>query len=133
MDMSMMMMNTSNMEGMDMIAVQNLVEACSACEQACTMCANNSMGMAGHEKCEAMCMNCADMSNTMMRMMLRPAAMDMDSMMAMMQACMVMGNACAAECMSHSDMSEQCRMCAVACQEMAAACEAMMTSMKAMM
>jgi hypothetical protein len=131
MDMS-MMMSTSMMEGMDMTAMQNLVEASSACEQACTMCADGSLGMAGMEKCAAMCMNCADMSNTMMRMMLRPAAMDMDSMMAMMQACMVMATACAAECTMHMDMNEQCRMCAKACQEMAAACEAMMTSMKAM-
>lgn len=132
MDMSMMMMSTSMMEGMDMKAMQNLVEASSACEQACTMCANSSLGMGGMEKCAAMCLNCADMSNTMMRMMMRPAAMDMDSMMAMMQACLVMATACAAECTTHMDMNEQCRMCAMACQEMAAACEAMMTSMKAM-
>jgi hypothetical protein len=133
MDMSMMtMMDTSMMKGMDMAAMQNLMEASSACEQACTMCAGSMMGMAGMEKCSAMCMNCADMSNTMMRMMMRPAAMDMDSMMAMMQACMVMASACAAECTTHMDMNEQCRMCAKACQEMAAACEAMMASMKAM-
>ena len=59
MDMS-MMMSTSMMEGMDMVAAQNLVEASSACEQACTMCADGSLGMAGMEKCAAMCMNCAD-------------------------------------------------------------------------
>jgi hypothetical protein len=132
MDMSMMMMGTAKMEGMDMTAMQNLLEASSACEQACTMCANSSLGMTGMEKCAAMCMNCADMSNTMMRMLLRPAAMDMDSMMAMMQACVVMANGCAAECSMHPDMNETCAMCAKACQEMAAACEAMMTAMKAM-
>lgn len=132
MDMS-MMMGTTMMQGMDMTAMQNLVEASSACEQACTMCASSSLGMAGMEKCAAMCLNCADMSNTMMRMVMRPAAMDLDSMMAMMQACMVMATACAAECSMHVDMNEQCRMCAKACQEMAAACEVMMTSMKATM
>ena len=132
MDMSTMMMNTSMMEGMDMMAMQNLVEACAACEQACTMCANSSLGMTDMAKCAAMCMNCADMSNTMMRIMMRPAAMDMASMMAMMEACKTMAMACAAECMMHADMSQQCAMCATACQEMAAACDAMMTSMKAM-
>jgi hypothetical protein len=132
MDMQMMMMDSSMMEGMDMMAMQNVIEACSACEQACTMCANTSMGMEGMGKCAGMCMNCADMASTMMRMMMRPAAMDMDSMMAMLQACMVMGNACAAECSMHTDMNEQAAMCAKACTEMAIACEAMMTSMKAM-
>jgi hypothetical protein len=132
MDMS-TMMDTTMMQGMDMTAMQNLVEASSACEQACTMCASSSLGMAGMEKCSAMCLNCAEMSNTMMRMVMRPVAADMDSMMAMMQACMVMATACAAECSMHADTNEQCRMCAKACQEMAAACEAMMASMKAMM
>ncbi|WP_426515534.1 aldehyde dehydrogenase [Diaminobutyricibacter sp. McL0618] len=132
MDMS-MMMGTTMMQGTDMTAMQNLLEASSACEQACTMCAGSSLGMAGMEKCAAMCLNCADMSNTMMRMVLRPAAMDLESGMAMMQACMVMATACAAECSMHVDMNEQCRMCAKACQEMAAACEAMMASVKAMM
>lgn len=133
MDMSMMtMMDTPMMQGMDMNMMQNLVEASSACEQACTMCASSSMGMAGMEKCGAMCMNMADMSNTMMRMMMRPAAMDMDGMMAMMQACAVMAKACATECEMHMESNEMCRMTAKACQEMAAACETMMDSMKAM-
>ena len=133
MDMSMMtMMDAPMMQGMDMNMMQNLVEASSACEQACTMCASSSLGMSGMEKCAAMCMNMADMSNTMMRMMMRPAAMDMDGMMAMMAACSVMASACATECEMHMDDNEMCRMTAKACQEMAMACEAMMASMKAM-
>ncbi len=73
-------------------------------------------------------MTCADMSNTMMRMMLRPAGHHMESMMAMMQACMTMCMACADECGQHTDM-QVCMMCAEACREMASACEAMMASM----
>jgi hypothetical protein len=118
------------MPGMDMAMMQRLIDAASACEQACTMCAG-SMGMDGMERCGAMCMTCADMSNTMMRMMLRPAGHHMESMMAMMQACMTMCMACAEECGQHTDM-QACMMCAEACREMAAACEAMMASMKSM-
>ena len=132
MDMSMMKMDAMMMPGMDMMAMQNLVEACAACEQACTMCGDMCMGMDGMGKCAAMCMNTADMANTMMRMMMRPAAMDMDSMTAMMQACMTMATACADECSMHTDMNPQADMCAKACREMAMACEAMMTAMKAM-
>lgn len=129
MDMGSMGMGT--MSGMDMMAMQRLIDAASACEQACTMCAGSaSMGM-DMDRCHAMCMDCADMCNTTMRMMLRPAGMDMDSMMAMLQACMTMCLACAAECDMHKDM-QVCMMCAEACREMAKACEAMMASMKAM-
>jgi len=126
MDMKMMMTDSPMMAGMDMTAMQNLVEACAACEQACTMCAGSSMEM---DSCSAMCMNMADMANTMMRMMLRPAGMHMASMMAMMQACSMMAKACAAECMMHADDNDMCRMCAMACQEMAKACDAMMMAM----
>ena len=126
MDMKMMMTDSPMMAGMDMTAMQNLVEACAACEQACTMCAGSSMEM---DSCSAMCMNMADMANTMMRMMLRPAGMHMASMMAMMQACSMTANACAAECMMHADDNDMCRMCAMACQEMAKACDAMMMAM----
>jgi hypothetical protein len=128
--MDMGMMEKSMMPGMDMAAMQRLIDAASACEQACTMCAG-STGMDGMERCSAMCMTCAEMCNTTMRMMLRPAGQDMDSMMAMLQACMTMCLACAAECEMHKDMA-MCAMCAAACREMAKACEAMMASMKSM-
>jgi hypothetical protein len=130
---SKMMDAAMTMQGMDMAAMNELVESCSACEQACTICADNSMSMDGMAKCMSMCMDCADMCNTMMRAMLRPTGYEPTSMMAMMQACMAMCTACAAECMKHADMSEQCAMCAEACQQCAAACQAMMDSMKAMM
>ena len=128
MDMKMMMADSPMMAGMDMTAMQNLVEASAACEQACVMCSGSAMEM---DDCAAMCMNMADMANTMMRMMLRSAGMHMDSMMQMMQACMTMADACAAECMMHADDNDMCRMCAMACQEMAKACEAMMMAMPA--
>lgn len=138
MSMTSKMMDTSmemqHMQGMDMTMMQELIEACSACEQACTVCADSSMSMgADMAKCMSMCMDTADMCNTMMRMMLRPSGYDMPSMMAMMQACMMMCMACADECMKHADMNEQYRMCAQACQQCAKACESMMGAMKSMM
>jgi hypothetical protein len=65
----------------------------------------------------------------MMRMMMRPAGYDMGVMSSMMTACMAMGEACAAECDMHADMSEHCRICASACRAMVAACSSMMSSM----
>ena len=126
----MMEMRAEQMAGMDMMMVQKCIEACSAAEQAATMCCDSMMGMADMGKCMSMCMNMADVANTMMRMMMRPMGMDMMSMSAMMDACIAMGKACAEECMMHADMNEACAMCAQVCTNMVMACEAMMGSMK---
>jgi hypothetical protein len=130
---SKMMDSMMTMPGMDMMAMNELVEACAACEQACTLCADGSMMSSDMAKCMAMCMDCADMCNTMMRAMLRPSGYDMTAMMAMMQACMAMCMACADECKMHAEMSDQCAMCAEACMQCAAACKKMMDSMQSMM
>lgn len=130
MTMQMMEMHTKDMPmmGMDMGMMQECIEACSAAEQATTMCADSMMGD-DMMMCRSMCMNMADMSNTMMRSMMRPAGMEQSSMMAMLTATMMMATACADECMKHAEMSDECRMCAEVCRQCAMACQKMMDSM----
>lgn len=130
MTMQMMKMHTKDMPmmGMDMAMMQECIEACSAAEQATIMCADSMMGDA-MMMCRSMCMNMADMSNTMMRSMMRPAGMEQQSMMAMLTATMMMATACADECMKHADMSDECRMCAEVCRQCAMTCQKMMDSM----
>jgi hypothetical protein len=62
--------------------------------------------------------------------MMRPAGYEMSVMTSMMTACMAMGEACAAECAQHADMSEHCRICASACRAMVDACSAAMSAMQ---
>ena len=114
---------------MDMDMMQRCIEACAAAAQAATMCADADMtdSMA---RCGAMCMNTADVATTMMRMMMRPTGYDLGVMSSMMTACMTMGEACAAECMMHAEMSEHCRICASACTAMVEACRTAMSSMQ---
>lgn len=114
----------------DMATMQECIEACSACEQACTMCSDASMGME-MARCSSMSGSCADVCNTMMRMMMRPAGFDMATMMAMLEATVTSARACADECGKHADMHEHCKMCAQACMDCAAACEKMMTALSA--
>ncbi len=127
-----MSMQDSPMQGMDMTMTAECIEALSACEQACVMCADADAGE-GMARCAGMCSNCADMCNTMMRMMLRPNGMDMAVMMSMMESTMAMCRACSAECMMHAEMSEHCRLCAMACDQAAMALEKMLGSMREMM
>jgi len=114
--------------GMDMMAMQECIEACSMAAMAATMCADSDAGM-DMAKCSSMCMNMMDVATTTMRMMMRPMGYDMMSMRAMMMACIEMGKACSAECMMHADMDEHCRMCAKACDAMVMACEKLVNSM----
>jgi hypothetical protein len=120
------------MKDLDMSTMQECIEALSACMQACIMCADADAGE-GMGRCGAMCSNCADVCDTMMRMMLRTSGYDMQVMMSMMEACVTMCRACSAECMTHAEMSEHCRMCAMACDQAVTAMEKMMGAMKGMM
>ena len=116
------------MKGIDPAMMQECMEALSACVQACIMCADADAGE-GMGRCAAMCSNCADVCDTMMRMLLRMHGWDAEVMTSMMQTTIVMCRACSAECMMHAEMSEHCRMCAMACDQAVMAMEKMMGSM----
>jgi hypothetical protein len=127
--MQMMEMHSEAMQGMDMAVMQECIEACSASEQACTMCAGSMMMSADMAMCSAMCMNCADMANTMMRMMMRPNGMNGVAMMAMLQAMVVVCMSTADECEAMAKMSADCALCAEVCRQCAMACQKMIDSM----
>ena len=129
--MQMMEMHSESMKGMDVSVMQECIEACSACEQACTMCAGSMSMSPEMAMCSGMCQNSADMANTLMRMMLRPNGMNGPAMMAMLQAMVVMCMSCADECEAMAGMSADCAMCAEVCRQCAMACQKMMDSMLA--
>jgi hypothetical protein len=98
-----MMKSMSMPAGMDMTAMQECIDQCSVCMQACSMCADEMAGMSEMGRCAMLCMNCADVCDTTMRMMLRPSGMDMTAMRAMLQACMAMCEACMKACQAMMD------------------------------
>ena len=130
MDMMKGAMSSSDMpmKDMDPMMMQEAIEALSACTQACIMCADSDAGE-GMGRCAGLCANCADVCDTMTRMLLRMNGMDPQVMMSMMQTTIVMCRACSAECMMHAEMSEHCRMCAMACDQAVMAMEKMMSAM----
>jgi hypothetical protein len=156
MSMTAQMMDTSlslkMMQGLDKTAVHNLIEACSAAEQACVMCADGMImdasemnaemlasgmmgaGLTGSQlaRCTNLCMDAADISHALMRLLLRPSGYDLAVLLASVRACLAITLACAEECMKRADLSEQCRMCAQACHQCADSCEKLMASMKAL-
>ncbi|WP_221583635.1 hypothetical protein [Microbacterium sp. G2-8] len=118
------MKSMPGMDMMDMSVMQACMDACSAVEQAATICATQDMD------CAPACMTCADMSHTMMRSMLRMQGMTPAAMMAMLDACMAVCQMCMDECASHTD-NDVCRMCAQACQACMDSCMAVKDMMMA--
>ncbi|WP_029150126.1 hypothetical protein [Microbacterium indicum] len=119
-----MMMNAmttdmSGMEEMDMPTMQACMDACSAAEQAMTICSTQMMD------CAPACMNGADMCHTMMRAMMRMDGVTPGAMMSMLDACIAMCQVCMDECAAHAAESEICAMCAQACQACMDSCMAM--------
>lgn len=118
------MMSTDAMAGVDMQLLQDCMDACSACEQACTVCSVQTMD-GQLMSCAPTCMNCADMAGTMMRSLMRMSGMDRESMTTMLEACAAMCRTCMDECMAHADASAVCKMCADACRACMDACAAL--------
>ncbi|HEY0259702.1 MAG TPA: hypothetical protein VGC18_07615 [Lacisediminihabitans sp.] len=127
----MMDMMSMTMPGMDMALMQGCLEACSAAEQASTMCADASSGE-GMGRMMSMCMDTADMTNTMMRVVMRPMGHDTGTMMSMLTATATMCMACADECSAMAEISDHAKMCAQVCMNCAQACQALMDSMASM-
>lgn len=129
----MMMKDMSMPSGMDMdmMLMQEAIDACSTSMQTCTMCSDAMAGMEGMGVCASRCAMCSDVCMTTMRMMMRPMAMDRTAMIAMLEACIAMSAACSAECRTHADMSATCAMCADACEATNMACSTLLASMTA--
>ena len=117
------------MKDLDPAMMQEGIEALVACSQACIMCADAD-AVDGMGRCAATCANCADVCDTMTRMMLRVNGWEMQVVASMMQTTVAMCRACSAECMKHAEMSEHCRMCAMACDQAVVAMEKMMNAMR---
>lgn len=129
MEMMEMMKSTSMVDmPMDMEMMDQCIESMNSCSMACTMCAGAGIGE-DMAVCRDMCMDMSEMADCCMHMMMRPAGCDDAVMMQMMRTCMMMGKACSAECMKHSEMMDTCRYCAKACDAMCACCDAMMAKM----
>ena len=116
----------------DAKALAECIASCLECAQTCTACADACLAedrVAELRSCITHNANCADVCDTMTRMLLRMNGMDPQVMMSMMQTTIVMCRACSAECMMHAEMSEHCRMCAMACDQAVMAMEKMMSAM----
>lgn len=104
------------------------IEACAECAQTCTVCADACLAEGDVQHmvtCIRLNLDCAEVCNVTGTLMTRPSHRDAPALRAQLQACIEMCRACAAECASHGEKMEHCRVCAEACRACAEACEAM--------
>jgi hypothetical protein len=108
-----------------------VIEGCATAAQACTTCADACLAeddLAGLRLCNALCHTCADVSETTMRTLSRPAHSDHLVLHRMLQACVRSCFACAEECGRHAQHHRHCELCARACRMCLQACTDLLES-----
>lgn len=126
------MLRTSPAEtGVDPDLLARAIDALVACSQACTACADACLSedmVAELRACIRTNLDCADVCETTARVLSRQTSYNADVTRAVLQACVEVCRACGAECASHADHHEHCRVCAEACRACEEACSELLTA-----
>jgi hypothetical protein len=105
--------------------VADAIDACLACLQACTSCADADLAeqdVAEMSKCIALCIECADVCDAVARSLSRPAHTDHFVVHRLLQACVQTCTNSAEECDRHAPHHRHCALCAKTCRACAHAC-----------
>jgi hypothetical protein len=109
------------------------IDACLACAQSCSSCADACLGeadVAELRDCIRLNLDCADLCATTARVLSRQSELDPSLLQSLVQTCVAFCKVCAAECGSHADHHDHCRVCAEACHGCERACLDLLGSMK---
>ena len=116
---------------LDRDAVAAAIEACLTCAQTCTSCANSDLAepdVGDLARCAALCIDCADVCLTTMRVLSRPFAADHRVTHHVLRACVVTCANSAEECQRHAAHHRHCAVCEKACRDCLRACEALLSA-----
>jgi hypothetical protein len=109
------------------------IDECFTCAETCTSCADACLSekdmVVELRKCIRLNLDCADICETMGRVLIRQTEYDAPLTKAQLQACREACATCAEECERHGEM-EHCRICAEACRRCQEACDALLAAMK---
>lgn len=113
--------------GSDLVAAA--IDACLACTQACTTCADADLVEADIDEmrdCIASCLNCADVCALTARLLSRPAHSDQYVIHRLLQACVRVCTTSEAECHKHAPHHRHCALCEKICHACVEACQALL-------
>ena len=111
---------------LDRDAVAAAIDACLTCAQTCTSCANSDLAepdVSELARCAALCIDCADVCLTTMRVLSRPFASDHRVTHHVLRACVLTCTSSAEECHIHAPHHHHCAVCEKACRACLQACE----------
>lgn len=106
---------------LDKTQLASVIDALTACSQACTACADACMSesaamLPNLMKCVRDNADCADVCNTTARLLSRHTGYDANLSHAQVLAAIWATKTCGDTCSEHAQMHEHCRVCAEACR-----------------
>jgi uncharacterized membrane protein len=111
--------------------VADAIDACLACLQACTSCADEDLAEDDVENmrlCIALDHNCADLCDVTARLLSRPAHWNPFVIHRVLQACVRICADCADECARHAAHHRHCAICERVCRACVEACNTLLDS-----
>jgi len=94
--------------------------ALAVCANTCTSCADACLGepegIEHLRRCICTDLDCADVCQAALRVLLRQTETPNELVQAQLHACVLACQICADECETHAEMHEHCRICAEACR-----------------
>ena len=109
------------------------IDALSDCAQACTADADANLAeqnLADMVRCIRLCLDCADICTTTLRVISRQTSYDASVTRAQLEACVASCKSCGDECERHAPHQEHCRTCEQACRRCEQACRELLDALK---
>ena len=107
------------------------IDACLACLQACTSCADADLveeDVGDLSTCSALCVTCADVCHVTARVLSRPARADNVVVQRLLQACVRTCTSSAEECHRHAAHHRHCAICEQLCRTCIDACASLLAA-----
>jgi hypothetical protein len=107
-------------------SIVRCIEELVTCAQTCTVCADACLAeddVAALRRCIGLNLDCADVCGSTSRILTRASSSDLELWRSMLLACVQACRSCGAECESHAEHHEHCRVCAESCRRCEEACE----------
>lgn len=111
-------------------ALVECIEMCQRCVASCTACADECLGQADiaqFRRCIRLNLDCAEVCNTVARLVSRRGQPELSSLRALLEAATTICAATASEAQKHAETHEHCKLNAEICLACARGCDAALT------
>lgn len=114
-DLEAVIAGSSTLENVHAKSLAHCIEVCLRCAVSCTACADECLDepdITSLRRCIRLNLDCADVCGTVGRLLARRGEPDLSTLRALLEACVDICTACAAENQKHADEFEYCKLTA---------------------